>query len=88
MSHIMRKPFFRVSDHAKMASDLKFQGIVYVAKTKVHAVIAQLICAFVFAYTKSRFSHDEAHYMKGHSGRRFSKTESTFSLFCYFQLNV
>ena len=33
----------------------------YVAKTKVLvscAVTAQLICAFVFAYAKSRFSHD------------------------------
>ena len=28
---------------------------MYVAKTKV------LICAFVFAYAKSRFSHDAAH---------------------------
>ena len=25
------------------------------------AVITQLICAFVFAYAKSRFSHDAAH---------------------------
>ena len=27
------------------------------------AVTAQLICGFVFAYAKSRFSHDEAHIM-------------------------
>ena len=25
------------------------------------AVTAKLICVFVFAYAKSRFSHDEAH---------------------------
>ena len=34
------------------------------AKTKVlisWAVTTQLICAFVFAYAKSRFSHDMAH---------------------------
>ena len=45
------------------------RGIVlasYVVKTKAlisFAVTAQLISAFVFAYAKSRFSHDEA-YMK------------------------
>ena len=33
-------------------------------KTKaliIFAVTAKLICVFVFAYAKSRFSHDEAH---------------------------
>ena len=37
---------------------------IYVAKTKVlisFAVTAKLICVFVFAYAKSRFSHDAAH---------------------------
>ena len=37
--------------------------MVYVAKTKALiscAVTAQLICGFVFAYAKSRFSHDAA----------------------------
>ena len=36
----------------------------YVAKTKAlisFAVTAKLICVLVFAYAKSRFSHDEAH---------------------------
>ena len=36
----------------------------YVAKTKAlisFAVTAKLTCVFVFAYAKSRFSHDEAH---------------------------
>ena len=39
----------------------------YVAKTKALisfaevAVTAKLICVFVFAYAKSRFSHDTAH---------------------------
>ena len=35
-----------------------------VAQTKAlisFAVTAKLICVFVFAYAKSRFSHDEAH---------------------------
>ena len=37
---------------------------VHVAKTKAlisFVVTAKLICAFVFAYAKSRFSHKEAH---------------------------
>ena len=37
------------------------------AKTKALiscAVTAQLICVFVFAYAKSRFSHNEVHLMK------------------------
>ena len=37
---------------------------MYVAKTKAlisFAVTAKLICVFVFAYAKSRFSHDTAH---------------------------
>ena len=39
---------------------------IRVAKTKALisiAVTAKLICVFVFAYAKSRFSHDEAHIM-------------------------
>ena len=48
-------------------SDVGSRGIVYsihIAKTKALiscAVTAQLICVFVFAYAKSRFSHNEAH---------------------------
>ena len=41
--------------------------MIYVAKTKALiscTVTAQLICTFVFAYAKSRFSHDAAQ-MKG-----------------------
>ena len=37
---------------------------MYVVKTKALiscAFTAQLICVFVFAYAKSRFSHDKAH---------------------------
>ena len=52
----------------KMARGLKFwkwrDCTIYVVKTKAQiscAVTAQLICAFVFAYAKSRFSHDVAH---------------------------
>ena len=43
-------------------SDLESQGI-YVAKTKAlisFAVTAKLICVFVFAYAKNRFSHNPA----------------------------
>ena len=52
----------------KMARDLKFRfrKYVFLAYTKTKALIsfavtAQLICVFVFAYAKSRFSHDRAH---------------------------
>ena len=40
---------------------------IYVAKTKALincAVTAQLICVFVFAFAKSRFSHDVVHVCK------------------------
>ena len=53
----------------KMARGLKFrilevEGLYYVAKTKALIscmVTTQLICTYVFAYTKSRFSPDAAH---------------------------
>ena len=41
---------------------------IRVAKTKAlisFAVTAKLICVFVYAYAKSRFSHDAAHFMVG-----------------------
>ena len=57
-----------------MARGLKFRikelqryCTIYVAKTEAlisSTVTAQLICAFVFAYTKSRFSHGLAQMMK------------------------
>ena len=39
---------------------------ICVVKTKALislAVTAKLICVFVFAYAKSRFSHDKAHFV-------------------------
>ena len=39
---------------------------MYVVKTKLLincTVTAPLICTFVFAYTKSRFSHDKAQFI-------------------------
>ena len=71
MNRIVRKRVFRFPTRfetnqavlqQKMASSLKFQveGPSYVVKTKVLiscAVTEQLICAFVFAYVRSRFSH-------------------------------
>ena len=42
----------------------KMDGIICIAKTKELiscAVITQLICTFVFAYAKSRFSNNAAH---------------------------
>ena len=40
---------------------------IHIAKTKAlisFVVSAKLICVFVFAYTKIRFSHDEAQMVK------------------------
>ena len=64
-----------------MARGLKFgfrkqkDCTIYVAKTKALiscAVTTQLICVFVFAFAKSRFSHNEAHiiiYINRHNRR-------------------
>ena len=44
----------------------KVEGSYYEAKTNALiscAVTAKLICAFVFAYAKSRFSHDAANFL-------------------------
>ena len=44
---------------------------IFVAKTKAlisFAVTAKLICAFVFAYAKVRFSHDAAHIAQAAAG--------------------
>ena len=46
------------------------------AKTKAlisFAVTAKLICVFVFAYAKSRFSHDAAHDIDAHMSHFMSK---------------
>ena len=71
----MRKPVFGVFDQVahKPGCTATEDGFgfrkkkdctIYVAKTKAlisFAVTAKLICVFVFAYAKSRFSHDAAH---------------------------
>ena len=74
----MRKPVFRISDQipSKPGCTSTEDGwrleILYlgrreivIAKTKAlisFAVTAKLICIFVFAYEKSQFSHDAAHF--------------------------
>ena len=50
----------------KMARGLKFrikqvEGLCYLCSETKGAVTAKLICVFVFANAKSRFSHDGAH---------------------------
>ena len=54
----------------KMARDMKFliyevEGLYYLcSETKaliIFAVTPKLVCVFVFAYAKNRFSHDVAH---------------------------
>ena len=44
-----------------MARGLKFQ--VFEEEGLYFTVTVQLICAFVFEYGKSRFSHDAAHFI-------------------------
>ena len=58
----------RAVQQQSKARDMKFRiwkvdGFYYVAETKTLiscAVTAQLICAFISAYAKSRLSHDAA----------------------------
>ena len=61
MSLVVRKPVFRGLDQVRH----KLRNCtICVAETKTlisFAVNAKLICVFVFAYTKSLFSHDKAH---------------------------
>ena len=76
LSHLVRNPGFGVSHQVqhklaiqpqKMARGLKFQikevdGLFYLCCEKnADQLPAQLICTFVFAYAKCRFSHDVAH---------------------------
>ena len=76
MSSIARKPVFGVfpnssdTNRAVQAGNFGYRKkrdcTICVAKIKVlisSAVTAQLICIFVFAYAKKRFSHDVAHFM-------------------------
>ena len=67
----MRKPVFGVSDTnwAIQLCNFGLDCTIFVAKTKVLigcAVTAQLICTFVFAFAKNRFSHVTA-YIEMHS---------------------
>ena len=51
---------------------------VYVAKTKAlisFAVTAKLICVFVFAYAKIRFSHNEAHIVSNYKENKTNGIE-------------
>ena len=77
LSPVARKPIFRVrhklgctvkEDGLRLEIlDFRRRGIVLSKSHKTLALIscavsAQLICAFGFAYAKSRFSHDMANY--------------------------
>ena len=62
LSLVLRKPVFGVSDQNRHKPGCAVT--IRIAKTKAlisFAVTAKLICVFVFAYAKSRFSHNEAH---------------------------
>ena len=73
MSHVMRKNVFGfpIRSDTNRAEILDLFGFrdfgfctIYVAKTSTLiscTVYMQLICVFVFAYAKNRFSHDPAH---------------------------
>ena len=70
MSHVVRKPVFRVSDQVQCKLGCvarhfgfrkKVDSTIYVVKTKALIscpVTVRLICVFVFAYVKSRLSND------------------------------
>ena len=54
---------------------------MYVAKTKAlisFAVTAKLICVFVFAYAKIRFSHDAAQIMLGEPIIRLTEIDTSY----------
>ena len=58
---------------------------VYVAKTKALIIcVVQLICVFVFAYAKSRFSHDGAHIFLFQTRKRYITTHSNSSRIVYY----
>ena len=42
---------------------LEVEGLYYLCTENQGAYQPQLICAFVFAYAKSRFSHDATHFI-------------------------
>ena len=57
-----------------------FRKNIYVAKTKAlisFPVTAQLICVFVFANAKTRFSHEATHEVR----RKVNKFHATFASF-------
>ena len=61
---------------------------IYVAKTKAlisFAVTAKLICVFVFAYLKSRFSHNKAHFC---SEKEFCSKAISTALFLHFKHEI
>ena len=60
---------------------------IYVAKTKAlisFAVTAKLICVFVFAYAKSRFSHDADHFTMSRHGQSLQ----TLNKVCIYAYDV
>ena len=65
---VRHKPDCTATEHGYRLeiSDLSSKGesTIHIAKTKAlisFAVTTKLICVFVIAYAKSRFSHNEAH---------------------------
>ena len=72
------RPGLRTVQQQKMPGGLKFriyvvEGLYYLCcKNKG----ADQLCVFVFAYTKTRFSNNEAHYMR----RIVTKSKSVYAL--------
>ena len=74
---VRHKPGRTATVKTKMARRLKFwiyevEGLFYLCSENKDAqisctVTAQLICAFVFAFAKSRFSYDTAHIIQDHT---------------------
>ena len=66
----------RLLDALNFGFRKKMDCTIRVAKTKAlisFAATAKLICVFVFAYAKSRFSHNEAHFSFSFSDMRTIK---------------
>ena len=98
----MRKPVFGISDQVphklavqsqKMARGLKFcikevEELYYLWSKNIGAdqLTAKLICIFVFAYAKSRFSHNKAHFICiqfCQKGCKFGKVDGRQHLFVF-----
>ena len=84
---ITRTCYHDVAGSSKFALRKWMDCTIFVAKTKSLircAVTAQQICAFVFAYAKSRFSHNAAHFIVEKKGKIMQAHQKTYKQFHKF----